>query len=138
MSIVLSEDRCLYGPFLGHPMDPRTEPEDDDVMTPDEARSEAQDTLLRTSGTFADWISKQCDNAEGWAETDVDAIQSHDLIDVSTPTLVALLMAGSEMQSKRARWVLRGRYLKAYEREVITIAGELLKQYGPQPQQEEF
>jgi hypothetical protein len=119
----LASDAALYGPHLGHPLDPRTP--DDDGMTEWDADEQARDELLGYSEALADWIAKQCDGKRDPIRpgnpTTWDVAQL-----AGVPHLLTLIVTGSASQIIAAAHQLRDLYLDAHGTDIAQRARELL------------
>ena len=106
-----------YGPYTGHPHDPRSDYEDIDLDI-----EAAKDELLRTSLYTTDWLA----NEGTTDETPVHlAAVPDDLRQATADQLVALVFAATDpARIVAAAYELRVRYLRAKDGDVTDRAWE--------------
>ena len=120
----LASDAALYGPYLGHALDPRTP--DDDRISEDEAEEAATDELVRTPYEVAFWLDKAVghnpDPMPWCRETIWDVQHCSDV-----RRLLVLVMDGNGSQIINAAKRLRELYVAAHKAEIAERASEILK-----------
>lgn len=116
-----------YGAFADHPMDPRTEV-DDDALTEDDARSEATDQILSHAESVADWLAKACDTDEGRMPLDVTPLDALAIIEGSPAVLLTVLMNGNNTQALRAMHRLRELAAANFRIEIEERTADLLRE----------
>jgi hypothetical protein len=121
----LASDACLYGPALGHPMDPRTP--DDDRMSDADALEAATDELVRTPYNVTFWL----DQAVG-IDTSAMPACTESIWNVThcndVRRLLCLVMDGNNAQIVNAAKRMRELYVAAHKGEIAGRAAELLKE----------
>jgi hypothetical protein len=121
----LASDAALYGPALGHPLDPRTP--DDDRMSEDEAKEAATDELVRCPYDVTFWLDQHVgidtDSMPACTETIWQVTHCSDV-----RRLLTLVMDGNNAQIINAAKRLRELYVEAHKFEIAERAAELLKE----------
>lgn len=117
-----------YGPYTGHPMDPRTDDLDDETMTREDAEYEATEQLLSYAESVADWLAKACDTDAGRQPLDVRALEPLQIIEGDPALLLTVLMNGDQLQAMRALHRLRELAAAAFKREITERADELMRE----------
>ena len=119
----LASDAALYGPALGHPLDPRN---DDDRISQEEAADMATEEHLRTPCNVTFWLEHQCGDktepVQMGSETIWTITHSSEV-----PRLLALVMDGNNAQIVNAAKRLRELYAAAHAGEISARASEILK-----------
>lgn len=115
-----------FGPYAGHPADPRTE--DDDALTEADARDEATAQVLSYAESVADWLAKACDTAAGRQPLDVRALEPLQIIDGSPALLLTVLMNGDQQQAMRALGRLRELAAVEFAPEINERAAAMLRE----------
>lgn len=115
--------------------------DDDDLLTEDEAREQAQDENERTPCHFADWLSFAADNGNSdRTPQDMNALRAKvdggDCAELTTGQLVALLIAASQAYAVSALYELRERFEKS-KQSVEWIEGRAAEILAAQAEQEE-
>lgn len=113
-----------YGAYNAHPLDPRTD--DDDGLTPEQARDEASEQILSYAESVADWLAKACDCDEGRLPLDVRDLEPLQIIEGSPALLLTVLMNGDNGQVLRAVHGLRDMAAKHFAAEINERAAQLL------------
>lgn len=125
MGILYRETFDDYGPYRGHPADPRTD--DDDIGAAfEDAEGIAQDEFLATPANVAQWLAKVTDTPAGWKPITfaADPLPTS----MTTAELLALLVSGTERQAREARYVLRDRYIAAHKTEIAARVADIMRE----------
>ena len=105
-----------YGPYTGHPHDPRSDYEDIDLDF-----EAAKDDMLRTPLYVTDWLAHEatCD------ETPVDLAKVPDLQQATADQLIAVVFGSTDFKKiVSAVYELRVRYLRAKDGDITSRAWE--------------
>ncbi len=115
--------------------------DDDDLLTEDEAREQAEDENERTPCHFADWLSFAADNGNSDRKPqDMNALRAKvddgGCTELTTGQLVALLVTASQSYAISALYELRERFEKS-EQSKEFIDGRAAEILAAQAEQEE-
>jgi hypothetical protein len=120
----LASDACLYGPNLGHQLDPRND--DDDSMSEADAQEAATDELVRCPYNVAFWldiaVGIDTEPMPACTETIWQVTHCNDV-----RRLLTLIMDGNNAQIINAAKRLRELYVEAHKAEIAERAAEILK-----------
>ena len=105
-----------YGPFTGHPHDPRYDYEDIDLDF-----EAAKDDMLRTPLYITDWLAHEASTDE--TPVDLTAVPA-DLRQATADQLLAQVFGGHIDQIVPAVYELRVRYLRAKDGDITSRAWE--------------
>ncbi|HXS31266.1 MAG TPA: hypothetical protein VN755_10570 [Steroidobacteraceae bacterium] len=116
-----------YGPYTGHPGDPRTpDDEPDDSPSLDDAIAAATDEILSTACGVADWLGTACFTDAGEMPRNVAKLSPVEIITGRPDLLLAVIMAGDDVQMRRAVHQLRDLAAQQFKAAIWERAGELL------------
>lgn len=120
----LASDAALYGPNLGHQLDPRND--DSDRISEFEADDMATEEFVRTPCNVTFWLEHQCGD-----QTEPLKVGTYSIWDVvhcnSVPHLLALVMDGNNAQIINAAKRLRELFLASEATAISERAAELMK-----------
>lgn len=109
------------------------EPDDDDLLTDDQALEQARAETLSAGASVADALAKLCDVPAGWEPVDVFALCGSgdpvDAVDVATlqlHQLLAIVMTGEDKATMRALRELRDRLARELRDDIRGRADDLL------------
>ena len=105
-----------YGPYTGHPHDPRSDYDDIDLDL-----EQAKDEIARTPLFITDWLAHEatCD------ETPVDLTKVPDFHQATADQLIALVFGSTDFEKiVSAVYELRARYLRAKDGDITSRAWE--------------
>ena len=104
-----------YGPYTGHPHDPRSDYDDIDLDF-----EAAKDDMLRTPLFITDWLAHEATTDE----TPVDLTAVPAFQQATADQLIAVVFGGHIDQIVPAVYELRARYLRAKDGDVTSRAWE--------------
>ena len=115
-----------YGPYLGHPMDPRT-PECD-ALSEDEAREIAEDELMRTPAVLRDTLWPLIPDDMTPVRVDELCRPELDTCGLNAGQLLAIVLHGQPMAQSLAGSALRELLVAAMAGYIAARAAELMSE----------
>jgi hypothetical protein len=112
-----------FGPYGGHPADPRTEP------LPDYAVAIAAEQAMSKCGHWVDFLVEHTDG--DLSEVKTWRIKPEDVVDCDTATLLVLAITGTNEQANAARMYLSEGFIEHHAQLLDEMAHEVLNDKEP-------
>jgi hypothetical protein len=130
MALVMSE--AALAPFRSWPDRAELDGIDEDdagelALSFELAEAQARDELIATPEVFADWLAAACTGARSPVNFS-EIPRSGDMICMDVHLVAALFFAGTEAQSRHARYELRERFLAENKDAIAARVADLMKE----------
>ena len=125
-------DSATWGPYLGHPNDPRHPVGiEDDGVAQWEADEIAAEQLASTAANVLDWLQSVCNDDASGEPVETNSIHDAQLQDAPVAVLLACIMTGTDRQATFARMFLRDRFQADRKDEITERSAELYEAANP-------